>query len=488
MLRVTVIATAGAAVAVALASITSEMFPMGPAGVAEPQRGFAVNLSVLIAGMAAIVVLLAGRVALSAWRSTSLSRRPGAPDTVRPSLLAKTAAGLGFPASATAGVRMAMEPGRGAATVPVRTTAAGTVVAITAVVTALTFGTGLSHLVGVPRLYGQDWDVAYDAGFAVIPTAEATALLKDSPSVVGYSAGVYGDVTVGGHPVAAVGIDPIVGSVFPTLLAGRPPRADDEIVLGTKVLSRSHIGVGDTVTVGVGDRQRPMRVVGQAVFPKLGRGSFSTTSLGDGAAVTAPVLAQPNPDAPADVYNFMLIRWSGDPARQGTRQRLIGRLRDLAAGCSGASGDCLPTNQRPGLIDGYSRVRATPVVLAALLAILALATLAHTLGTSIRRRRRDLAILKTLGFVRRQVSAALAWQATVLAAIAVVIGVPLGVAGGRWLWAVFARQLGVATSARLPVVAVIVTVPAALVVANLIAAIPAGIAARTRPAVVLRSE
>jgi len=491
LLRTTSIALAGGLLAVGLAVVASPLFPTGPARLAEPHRGLSMNLTLLGAGLAAIVVILTARVAGPAWRAAvSSAARPdqGRISDARPSRLAEATARLGVPASFSTGLRMAVEPGRGAAAVPVRTTVAGTLVAIATVVAALAFGTSLNHLVATPRLYGQDWDVAYDAGFSTIPTATTTGLLSANRGVEAFAGGVYGDLTVEGKGVAAVGIDLLEGSVYPTLLDGRPAQGDAEIVLGTKVLSRLDRKVGDTVTVASGGEGRPMRIVGRAAFPKLGRGSFSTTSLGDGAAVAGKVLAQPDPAAPADIYNFMLIRWTADPAQKAARTRLLADLSELAAGCSGASGICLPTNQRPGVIDGYARVQRTPVILAALLALLAVATLAHTLVTSIRCRRRDLAILKTIGFVRRQVSAAVAWQSTVLAAIAAVIGVPLGVAAGRLLWGLFADQLGVAARARTPVVAVVVAVPAALLAANLIAAVPARIAARTRPAVVLRSE
>jgi len=491
MVRVVSIAVAGGVVAVVVAVAMSPVFPIGPAKIAETHRGLSVNTALLGLGFAGMVVLLVLRVAVPAWRDAFSpgSRNAGVTSgSAAPSRLAEAAARAGLPASTAAGVRMALEPGQGAARVPVRTTVVGTLVAITALVAAITFGASLGHLVDTRRLYGQDWDVFYDAGFSVFPTADVTALLRDNPSVAAYAGGVYGNVTIGDREVSTVGIDALRGSVFPTLLAGRAPAGPDEIVLGAKVMSRLHRTVGDAVTVGVAGEPRAMRIVGRAVFPKLGQGSFSTTSLGEGAAVAAGVVAQPHPDAPDDVYNFFLIRWSADPATIPGRARLLGDLGDLAAGCTGASGICLPPNLRPGVIDGYSRVQATPLVLAGLLAALALATLAHTLVTSIRRRRRDLAILKTLGFVRRQVSAAVAWQSTVLAAVAAAIGVPLGVAAGRWLWGVFADQLGVAAGARLPVAALVVIVPGALVAANLIAAVPARIAARTRPAVVLRSE
>jgi ABC-type lipoprotein release transport system permease subunit len=126
--------------------------------------------------------------------------------------------------------------------------------------------------------------------------------------------------------------------------------------------------------------------------------------------------------------------------------------------------------------------------LGAILAVLSAATLTHTLTTAIRRRRRELAILKTLGFVRGQVRRTVAWQATALVAVALAVGVPLGIAAGRWAWALFADGLGVVVVARVPVVAITFVLFAAVVAANAIAALPAALAARTHPAVVLRTE
>src|SRR5207249_6876735 len=129
-----------------------------------------------------------------------------------------------------------------------------------------------------------------------------------------------------------------------------------------------------------------------------------------------------------------------------------------------------------------------PLVLAALLGGLAAATLAHLLVTSIHRRRRDLAILKTLGFASGQVRTTVAWQATTLAVLAVLVGVPAGVVAGRWVWILFAHQLGIVAVPTVPVVTLAVLAAVAVVVANLVAVVPARVAARLHPALVLRSE
>ena len=68
------------------------------------------------------------------------------------------------------------------------------------------------------------------------------------------------------------------------------------------------------------------------------------------------------------------------------------------------------------------------------------------------------------------------------------MGLPLGLAIGRWLWRAIADQLGIVPAPRLPVLAVLVMIPAVLVVANVAAAVPGWLAARVRPADVLRSE
>ena len=95
--------------------------------------------------------------------------------------------------------------------------------------------------------------------------------------------------------------------------------------------------------------------------------------------------------------------------------------------------------QRPAEIVNYKTIGLTPTLLVSGLVLGAVAALALTLVASVRQRRRDLALLKTIGFVRRQLAAAVAWQATVAALVGIVVGIPLGIVVGRWLWDLFAR-------------------------------------------------
>jgi hypothetical protein len=301
---------------------------------------------------------------------------------------------------------------------------------------------------------------------------------------VAVAGGTYGDdVTLDGHTVPMVGIDPLVGSVFPTLVSGHRPMTSDQIVLGAKTMRELHKRIGDLVALRSQGKTRHLTVVGQVVLPALGRGSFTPTDLGEGAATVAGVVAQP-PAGPGS-YNFFLLRYApaADPSA------LTARITALAhaKGCPGDS--CLLTTRRvlPSDVQSYERVRSTPVVLAATLALLGLAVLGHALVTSVHRRRRELAVLKTLGFLNRDVMIAVAWHAAAFAVVGAVVGVPLGLALGRWLWSLFAQQLGVPASTVLPLWAAAV-VPAVIAAAILLAAIPARSAARTKPAVTLRRD
>jgi len=143
---------------------------------------------------------------------------------------------------------------------------------------------------------------------------------------------------------------------------------------------------------------------------------------------------------------------------------------------------------KPNDVVNFGRVQGLPLALAGLMAALAAATLAHLLVTSIRRRGRELAIVKTLGFVPRQVRTAVAWQATTLAIAAMAIGVPLGVAAGRWAWIVFARGLGIVPAPEVPILLLLLLIPGTVIVANLVAVVPGEVAARLRPGRALRAE
>jgi ABC-type lipoprotein release transport system permease subunit len=81
-----------------------------------------------------------------------------------------------------------------------------------------------------------------------------------------------------------------------------------------------------------------------------------------------------------------------------------------------------------------------------------------------------------------------AWNASFAAAVGVVVGIPLGIVVGRWLWILFAEEIGAVPDPTVPLWSVLVVALAAFVLANGAAFLPGRRAARTAAALVLRDE
>jgi hypothetical protein len=370
----------------------------------------------------------------------------------------------------------------------VRSALLGTILAVAAVAAALVFGTSFLRLIETPRLYGQNWQQQLDLEFGAVSGTIGSKIAGFQRGLAGYAAGNYGITYVDGHLVPTIGIEPVRSGNFLTLLAGRAPRRPGEIALGAQTLRAIHGHLGQTVTVLINSHQRPMRIVGTVVLPAFGQGSIVATDLGNGAVVPASVNSYPDPDTHCTgnqtCYNFFLTRYRSGVTMRAAAARLNETVAKLCPPYS-----CLVTSdQRPREIRNYGSVRDTPLALGVVLALLAAGTLAHVLLTSLRRRRRDLAMLKTLGLLRGQLLRVVSWQASALAAAALLVGLPLGVLAGRWAWALFARAAGVATGAAVPVPLLLAAIPATLALAILIAAGPGWAAARIRPARVLHAE
>jgi hypothetical protein len=216
----------------------------------------------------------------------------------------------------------------------------------------------------------------------------------------------------------------------------------------------------------------------RALLPGNGSGAFGRLLAGPNAIL---VRLRPGVSQAAGLRSMQAIR-SQLTALLNSRQALAASHGSSIADTI----DLLPA-QRPAEIVNYKTMGAKPAILAAGLAAGAVAGLGLTLVASVRRRRRDFALLKTLGFTRGQLGAAVAWQSSTIAVIGLVIGLPLGVAAGRWLWLAFAHQLSAVPDPVIPASLGLAAL-AALVLANLVAALPGRAAARTPAALLLRAE
>jgi ABC-type lipoprotein release transport system permease subunit len=471
-LRGALIGMTGAVIAVVIAAAASPLMPIGPLRVIEPAPGLSIDWLAVAIGTLAIV----GLVTLAAAASVRRGRVPARANVVA---VSDRLARIGAPVGVVSGVRFAVDRGRDRS-VPLRSTLLGITVAVAALVLTVVYGANLTRFTSTPARYGWPWGFQVLVSSDGAPGLAGTArVLAATPGVDGAAKAVYSQFDIGGHSVAAVGIDPAHGSPFLPILTGRAPVNDREIVLGEKTRREIGVDVGEHVRVTAQSRARDFRVVGTAVFPRLApyQGS-EPTGLGIGAATTAHAVATLDAQLGQPFY---LVR---------TRPGAHVDLPRLDAKLFGGNPDqgAVRGPQRPNDVLSYDHLSRTQFALALVLVLLAFGSTVHLLVTSVRTRRRDLAVLKTLGFSRGQARRTVFVQATVLVGVAIVIAIPAGVIAGRWLWIETAHWLGIAADPFLPGAALVAIGIAAVVAANLIALGPALIASRVRPAVALRSE
>jgi hypothetical protein len=386
------------------------------------------------------VLLIASAAAVRATRAV---RAEGSSPGAVARLLQSASRGGLSPVTAN-GVRMAVEPGRGRRAVPVRSAMFGAVFGVVGVIAVLMFASSLDHLVATPAQYGWRW--AFVAGPQVRSVTGSHSPLLRVPGLAALEEIDTVSVQLDSHPVTAWGYRSMRGTIDPEIVAGRAAHGPNEIALGAATLDELGKSIGDTVQAQGPNGAHNYRIVGRAAFPVLD----SPQPLANGAAFTGVGLAR---------------ILSENNNNNGTPYIVM----RLAPGASVAATE--------------RRVDAIPN-----LAALALIAVGHALVTSVRRRRHELAILKTLGFKRRQVRTTVAWQATTLAAIGLIVGIPVGLVVGAFIWRQVASGLGIAPTADVPTLALFVVIPCAVVAVNLLAFFPARAAARTRPAVALRAE
>jgi hypothetical protein len=482
LVRAAVIGAGGAVIAVATAVALSPLTPIGLARRAELRPGVAADPAVLAPGALAVVALVAGCATVAAWRA---ARAPatalGVVEPVvsgRSSRVADALAAAGLPPTAVTGVRLALEPGRGRTAVPVRTAIIGAAAAVCALAAASVFGASLARLAATPAAYGWTWDLSVGNFTHPAEVRRAAGVLDAFPMVSSYRATAPGPLLIDGHQVEVLIFERGRGTVPLQLLDGREPVRPDEIALGPMTMRTLGKHLGDTVAVAPidpGKASQRLRVVGQLV---LSAGPLDTAiAPGKGAVVDFEVLRRFYPEPDAAVPQAFFVRL--DPAADHTQA-----VDSLQRSFPGTVVRPLPHPD----ITNVQRVVYLPGLLSTLVALLALGTVIHALVSSVRRRRRDLAVLKTLGFLPRQVSATVACQATAFAAAAVLVGLPVGIAVGRWAWRLVADQLGVVSEPVVPSLQTLAVAGGAVVVANLIAIGPGWAAGRLRPAIVLRSE
>jgi ABC-type antimicrobial peptide transport system permease subunit len=476
VLTVVPIATFGALLAALAGVAASPLMPLGLARRIEPDPGVRFDWNVtglIIVGASAVIIAASFLAAVSLTRHRDAVRGERRRTSRVTAILGETGAGPVF----TTGAQLAFD--RRPPALPVRSALFGVGGAIAVVVAALTFSASLDRVADEPSRWGFGWDLMLDT------TPDGTQLLTrqlaGNDDIDGVSVFMENFTLVDGlGGLHAYGLDRVDGAIGYALRSGVQPVGPDEVVIGPETAGALHVRAGGTMKVSVcpcdGVAARAVmgrvRVVGIALFPEDDDGNF-TNALGfTGAGFLRHVGESGNTRAAVSIAPS---RNASAVARDLTR-----RYPEQMSRYSYPS--------RPGDVANVSGLRNYPRVLAAFTAILAVAALQNVLATTLRRRRRELATLRTLGLTPGQVSRCIAWQSLSLTGVALAIGIPVGVFAGARIWAAATRSIGIATDPNLPILAIAMVSLAACVIA-IGASFPVGWrAAHLHPAEVLHAE
>jgi hypothetical protein len=462
-------AVAVLAIAVAVVA-TVALSPMGPVGVArgaELDPGVEADWAVLGVGSLLVAAVVLGACAATIRRL----------DAARPRRAADERSWIvgWLPPTVTAGLALSRPSRRSEGSTPLGTAVTGATLATMTVVAALGIGSSLDGLRAAPERIGAPWDISIATANGDPRATEAREVLADRTEITAAAAIVGTDADIGGRAVWVHAFEPLEGVdavVPPPILSGRAPASETEIALGAVTARDVGAEIGDTVTLRsttTRDEARVLTVVGTAIV------NDTYESCGGCGGVVAPAFIDAfAPEAEPDPMVFQLAPGTD----VGAVRRELGEIYPR-----GALG---PVAQQA--VRNVERIRELPALLALLSSALAVASVAHALVLSLRRNRATLAVLRSIGFTRRQVRTVVATHAASLGVLAVTVGGPLGVVLGRQGWRMLTDRIGVAFVPEIPLGATLVALAAVVATVVGIALIPGWSALRARPSATLRAE
>ena len=383
-------------------------------------------------------------------------------------------------------MRLALDPGAGRNTVPVRSAILGAALAMSVVVATVVFGASLDTLVSRPALYGWNWTYALSAGNPThISQQRAAALLDHDPDVSAWAGVYFATLEIDGQTVPVIGASPHA-LVAPPILTGHGLDDPQQVVLGAVTLAQLHKHLGETIEVGSAGRETGESSDRRNGHPSVARNQRVAPHR-DGHGGAAFVHRHPG-------SREQRLGQSGCRSQQHLRavaarcERRGGAAHAAAAGSRGerrrASRRCsarprssttAPSATRPRC----SAPRSQP------------ARSARSASRSSRRCAGAAAISRCS---RPSASPAASsprpsrGKRASQSILGTVVGVPLGILAGRFLWDRFANALHVVPEPTVPALSIALIAVGAVLLANLVAAIPGRQAARTRTALLLHAE
>ena len=467
----------GAAAGTALAWAASGWLPYGVVGGFEPRPGRDVDPLVLGLGLLLVPLLVLAGAAAAAVLALRPDRRPAA----RRSAVALAAARLGLPVPVVVGSRFALERGRGPSAVPIRPALFGSVVGVLGVIGAFTFSSGVADATRNPERFGQTFQLASFVGFngqdfGPVDAIVAAALAEPQVSAVNEFRVGVAQAPGGLADVSLYTYHPR-GRPLPVVLTeGRMAQDGSEVVIAPKTVQQTGLATGDRIGLTGSRGTVELTVSGVGFVPQGSHNDYATGGwltpagydrLFDGFK-NHGVLVGVRPGADLDAVRVALDR------------RVSQQVPD-----AGPSFEAVPEVIEAVVL---RESRVVPLMLGGFLALLALGAVGHALATAVRRRGHDVAVLRAVGMTRRQARGVVITQASLLAGVGLLFGVPLGLALGRTLWRVVAEYTPVDYLAPVAVLALLLVGPLAVLAANTLAAWPGRRLSRARIAHVLRAE
>jgi predicted lysophospholipase L1 biosynthesis ABC-type transport system permease subunit len=441
---------------------------------ADPDLGFQVDTSTVVLGGIVAAVLLGGLVAgVALWRvrrGTSISQ-------AAVSRSGRAAADLGVPASVVTGLSLASgTPGR-----PGRIAVGGTLLSVLGVLAALVFSFSIDRLRQDPDLYGWGWDAAIEGAdltdLGDDPSA-GPALEKDHDVVAASKLYSQVPITLDGTPTIAMAVESPSPALEPSVVRGEAPKGADELAVGGDTLEAIGASIGDSIEVSLGEDPHQMLITGVVALPVPEDG---------GSAATGAYLS------PASVSMLDVPAMCID-SDSCTRTIAVGLRPDadveaFAARYADPEAEIevtLPVP--PGEIDRLTAVEDLPRYMAIFMAALAAAAISFATTTTVRQRRRDLAVLRVLGMTARHIRSVVVVLVLALTGLGALLGGVLGIIVGRQVWKAVMGSVSLPFSPSLPVAAVVLVPVAVVVLAQLVATGSRRSAGRIPAALVLRTE
>ena len=453
MMEWTGVAVVAAVFAAIVATLASPLSPIGLARTAEPHRGIQLDRAVVVALVVPCIVVLVASAASRVARSSGSGGSPGPP---RVPLLGHR--GVVVPV----GVQGALDRGATNARVPVWSTVGAGSVAVAALVAVVVLGASLTQLLSSSDHYGLRWDVQLAQFTEESIVRDGPPVLAADARVEGLAIGFTDSAIISDAHSTLIAMDPIKGELRPPLVRGAYPRTADEVALGRRTMNRLGVGLGDVAQFDVDELEieTRLRVVGEVLVPAQGpRGR-----LDEGVLVTYGWLEQVVPE---ETPSVLFVKHRADA-------EITDVVGDVVAVVQPSEDPSLISPPTPSDIIDLRRARSMPTVFVAALVVVVAAVLSHTIGLSVRRRRRDMAILRALGLERRKLYGIAMVQATTLTTLAILVGIPLGIVSGRLAWNALARTIGSSLDAVVPVPWVLAVIP--------LGALMLGLALAIRPA------